>query len=58
MCLLYKERKVEVDVEVGDGKEDVVLGGGGKLDVLVAIICHVLKRKGHSCGWVNSWGVV
>lgn len=40
------------------GKRMWFWGGGGKLDVLVAIICHVLKRKGHSCGWVNSWGVV
>lgn len=37
MCLLYKERKVEVDVEVGwrweeggKGKEDVVWGSRGE----------------------------
>lgn len=27
---------------------------GGNLDVLVANLCHVLERKGHSCGQVNS----
>lgn len=49
--------KGSVDVEIGKGGKGEVWGGM-EVDVFVATFCHVLQRKGHSCGWVNSWGFV
>lgn len=58
-----REGKGRVDVEIGKegkggkgGRGEVL--GGVKLDVFVATFCHVLQRKGLSCGWVNSWGFI